>query len=154
MDCSLSGSSVHRDSPGKNTGMGCLALLQDIFPPQRWNPGLPHFRRILYHLSHQGIHSMRMYIWFRHTLHEPPSILKLLSQWGVSGYRCQPFYFIPNTYDTVHLCVLKFQEPCCQGFTLLLTKLHTQVYQLRQSIWVICHARSHWGFLEDVSPGP
>ena len=29
----------------------CLALLQGIFPTQRLNPGLPHCRRILYHLS-------------------------------------------------------------------------------------------------------
>ena len=32
MDCSLPGSSVHEDSPGKNTGMGCHFLLQGIFP--------------------------------------------------------------------------------------------------------------------------
>ena len=40
--------------PGKNTGAGCLALLQGIFPTEGLNPGLPHCRRILYHLSHQG----------------------------------------------------------------------------------------------------
>ena len=34
MDCSPPGSSVHRDSPGKNTGGGCHALLQGIFPTQ------------------------------------------------------------------------------------------------------------------------
>ena len=34
MDCSLPGSSVHGDSPRKNTGMGCCALLQGIFPTQ------------------------------------------------------------------------------------------------------------------------
>ena len=28
MDCSLPGSSVHGESPGKNTGVGCLVLLQ------------------------------------------------------------------------------------------------------------------------------
>ena len=33
-DCSLLGSSVHGDSPGKNTGVGCHALLQGIFPTQ------------------------------------------------------------------------------------------------------------------------
>ena len=54
MDCSLLGSSVHGDSPGKNTGMGFHALLQGIFPTQGLNPGLPHCRWILYHLSHQG----------------------------------------------------------------------------------------------------
>ena len=31
------GSSVHGDSPGKNTGMGCHALLQGIFVTQGWN---------------------------------------------------------------------------------------------------------------------
>ena len=52
MDCSLPGSSVHGDSPGKNTGVGCHFLLQRIFPTQRLNPGLLHCRQIL--LSHQG----------------------------------------------------------------------------------------------------
>ena len=32
MHCSPRGSSVHGDSPGKNTGVGCHALLQGIFP--------------------------------------------------------------------------------------------------------------------------
>ena len=31
IDCSPPGPSVHEDSPGKNTGMGCLTLLQWIF---------------------------------------------------------------------------------------------------------------------------
>ena len=54
MDCSPSGSSVQGDSLGKNTGVGCHALLQGIFPTQGWNPGLLHCRQILYCLSHQG----------------------------------------------------------------------------------------------------
>ena len=47
------GSSVHGNSPGKNTGVGCHALLQEIFPTQGLNPGLPSCRQILYHLSQQ-----------------------------------------------------------------------------------------------------
>ena len=50
MDCSPPGSSVHGNSPGKNTGLGCHALLQGIFPTQGSSPGLPHCRWILYHL--------------------------------------------------------------------------------------------------------
>ena len=46
------GSSVDGDSPGKNTGVGCHALLQGIFPTQGLNLGLLHYKRILYHLSH------------------------------------------------------------------------------------------------------
>ena len=34
--------------------MGSLSRLQGIFPTQGLNPGLPHCRRILYQLSHQG----------------------------------------------------------------------------------------------------
>ena len=33
---------------------GNLSLLQGIFPAQGLNPGLPHCRQILYHLSHKG----------------------------------------------------------------------------------------------------
>jgi len=58
VDCSLPGSSVHQDSPGKNTGVGCHALLQGIFPTQGSNPGLPHCTQILYCLSHQGTPSI------------------------------------------------------------------------------------------------
>ena len=54
MDCGPPGSSVHGHSPSKNNGAGCHALLQGIFPTQGSNPGLPHCRRILYRLSHQG----------------------------------------------------------------------------------------------------
>ena len=40
MDSSPPGSSVHGDSPGKNTGVGCHALLQRIFLTQGSNPHL------------------------------------------------------------------------------------------------------------------
>ena len=54
MDCNPPGSSVLGDSPGKNTGVGCHAFLQGIFPNQGLNPGLSHCRLILYQLSYQG----------------------------------------------------------------------------------------------------
>ena len=42
------------NSPGQNTGVGSLSLLQGIVPTQGSNPGLPHCRQILYQLSHKG----------------------------------------------------------------------------------------------------
>ena len=41
------------NSPGQNTGVGNLSLLQGIFPTQGSNPGLPHCRQILYQLNLQ-----------------------------------------------------------------------------------------------------
>ena len=49
------------NSPGQNSGVGSLSLLQGIFPTQGLNPGLLHCRRILYQLSHQG--SPRILEW-------------------------------------------------------------------------------------------
>ena len=46
MNCGLPGSSVRGDSPGKNTGMGSLSLLQEIFLTQKSNQGLMHCKQI------------------------------------------------------------------------------------------------------------
>ena len=42
------------NSPGQNTGVGSLSLLQQIFPTQELNWGLLHCGWILYQLSYQG----------------------------------------------------------------------------------------------------
>ena len=44
------------NSPGQNTGVGSLSLLQRIFLTHGSNPGLPRCRRILYQLNHKGSH--------------------------------------------------------------------------------------------------
>ena len=73
MDCSQPGSSIHGDSPGKDTGVSSLALLQGIFPTQGSNLGLPHCGQILYCLSHQGspcIHLGLVYFTFMRFVHD------------------------------------------------------------------------------------
>ena len=42
------------NSPDQNTGVGSLALLQQIFPTQELNWGPLHCRQILYQLSFEG----------------------------------------------------------------------------------------------------
>ena len=74
MDYSPPGSSVHTDSPGKNTGMASHALLQGIFPTQGSNSGLLGFRTILYHMSHQG--SPRILEWVDYTFSRGTSQLR------------------------------------------------------------------------------
>ena len=49
------------NSPGQNTRVDSLSLLQGIFPTQGVNQGLPHCRQILYQLSHKG--SLRTLEW-------------------------------------------------------------------------------------------
>ena len=55
MDCKPTRLLCSWDSPGKNTGVGCHALLQGVFLTQGSNPchlRLLHCRQILYPLSH------------------------------------------------------------------------------------------------------
>ena len=49
------------NSPGQNTGVGSLSLLQGTFPTQGSNLGLPHRGQILYQLSYKG--SPRILEW-------------------------------------------------------------------------------------------
>ena len=60
MDWSPPGTSVREDSSGRNTGVGCHALLRGAFN-QGSNPSLPHCRQTPYHLSHQR--SPRIHEW-------------------------------------------------------------------------------------------
>ena len=57
MDCSW-------NSPGQNTGGDRRSLLQGIFTTQGSNQVLPHCRRTLYQLSHEG--SPRILEWVAH----------------------------------------------------------------------------------------
>ena len=50
------------NSPGQNTGVGSLSLLQGILPTQESNPGLPHCRQILCQLS-ESKHQFQFLEW-------------------------------------------------------------------------------------------
>ena len=56
MDGSLPGSSVHGDFPGKNTGVGCHALLQGSSWPRDWpmSPVAPALKADSLLLNHRG----------------------------------------------------------------------------------------------------
>ena len=71
---------------------GCHFLLQGIFPTQGPNPGLPHCRWILYHLSHQGI----PYIWQPLIFFSPLVSLPALC-WRYSSDFCLDYPLLVST---------------------------------------------------------
>jgi len=81
MDCCPPGSSVL--CPGKNTGVGCHALLQGIFPTQGSNPGVPNRRKILYHLSQQG--SDFTFTFHFHALEKEMATHSSVLSWRIPG---------------------------------------------------------------------
>ena len=76
------------NSPGHNTGVGSLSLLQRIFLTQRSNPGLLHYRQILNQLSHKG--SPRILEWVAYPFSSGSS--RPRNQTGVSCIPGRFFY--------------------------------------------------------------
>ena len=103
MNCSPPGSSVHGDSPDKNTGVGCHVLLE-IFPTQGSNPGLSHCRQILYHLSHQG--SPGILEWVAYPFSR--DLLTQESNWGLLHCR-QILYQLSYQGSPVNATVFHFK---------------------------------------------
>ena len=52
------------NSPGQNTGVGSLSLLQGIFLTQKSNWGLLQCRQLLYQLSYQGTSLKTLFLTF------------------------------------------------------------------------------------------
>ena len=111
MDCSPPGSSVHEDSTGKNTEMGCHALLQEIFPTSGLNSGLPHCRRTLYLLSYQGSPNIGIYVCNYELAHTFSPYQRILAQKDLISIRIytssdlvtssKPF---PTSKELAHSC--------------------------------------------------
>ena len=86
------------NSPGQNTGVGSLSLLQGIFPPQGSNPCLPHCRWFLYQLSHKG--SPRILEWIAY-----PSFTESSRPRNWTGVSCIAGGFFTNWAMTeAHIC--------------------------------------------------
>ena len=105
MDCSLPGS-----SPSQNTGGGSRCRLQRIFLDQGSNPGLPHCRRILYHLSHQGSPIWLEGPWkpLPKLSHHWPENLISLTPWGQPLVKCECWlHHVPKTTYTELLLVAR-----------------------------------------------
>ena len=97
--------------PGKNTGVGCHFLLQGIFHTQGLNPGLLHWRQMLYPLSHQrsyliykmepfyNLHILGLYVYLMcilkaHQYYEPESPCVMLEGSTGSITLCLPGIFL------------------------------------------------------------
>ena len=98
----LQADSLPPEPPGKlkNTGVGSLFLLQQIFPSQGLNQSLLHCRWLLYHLSHQGSpenHRLKLY----HMRHNNRTVWTNLSDRRI--YVCNS--------SQLHLC-LQLWVPC------------------------------------------
>ena len=108
------------NSPGQNTGLGSLSLLQVIFPTQEWNRGILHCRQILYQLSYKGS-------W------------KLVK--NMSAVQETPVWFLgwedpPEKSYTLQYCGLENSTDCIvHGVTKSGTQLSNFPFTRRFSLW-------------------
>ena len=106
------------NSPGQNTGVGSLSILQRIFPTQRSHPGLQHCKWILYQLSHKG--RPRILEWVAYPFSSRSSLIQK-SNWGLLHCR-QPLYHLSmrEALDTIctyiyyiYICVCARPHQLC-----------------------------------------
>ena len=65
------------NSPGQNTGVGSLSILQGNFPTLGSNPDLPHCRRILHQLSHKERPGMLEWVAYPFSVNLPDPGIEL-----------------------------------------------------------------------------
>ena len=155
MDCSPPSSSVHGDSPGKNTRVGNHSLHQGIFPTQGWNLGLQHCRQILYHLSHQGgmvsYGQFSIHIW---SLRESWRFGSLQHRWQV-----WPAVPMPHSYPMgpfiicVHVSSWHVLCDSLSDVTLRLPEPISPVNTRTRSTWNVFLSQQWWQVLEHLHSG-
>ena len=111
-DCSPPGSSVHEDSPGKNTGAGCHALLQGIFPTQESNPNLYMGRWVLYHCATREAPSLKI-----------TTTLKTEVKCSTKGLSCQTLTHQDTSKLTCVSGLFKNVGPCVSRHVRLCTSV-------------------------------
>ena len=98
------------NSPGQNTGVGSLSLLQGIFPTQGSNPGLLHCRLILYQMSHKE--SPRILEWVAYPFSSRSSQLR--NRNGV--FFIVGRFFTNRAVREGHWHIVKFTDKQCAVF--------------------------------------
>ena len=118
--------------------MDCHFLLQGIFPTQELNPGLPHCRQTLYHLSHQGMKIMA-------TFKRSCACTATLSTHDATAGHCRPTPPLETpghsqaslAQSLVGTLLLSPGSWCTQGFVCALQESVSPV------LWN-CVIKSHW----------
>ena len=110
MDYRLPSSCVHRDSPGKNIWVLCHALLQGIFPTQGSNPGLPHFRQIIFCLCYQGSSKVSIMVVYTHFWSLLTLNSLLLRFMYMTGSYCELFIFTAHSNSFILPTALPYHQ--------------------------------------------
>ena len=99
--------------------MSCHSLLQEIFLTQGLNPDLPHFRQILYHLSHQGspiYMCVCVYVYI------------YIYIYNFQRSRIGHIYIYTHTYICIYICIWLYTHI----YTYICDYIHTHTH-----IWVL-----------------
>ena len=104
INCSLPGSWVHGDSPGKSTAVGCHALLQGIFPTQGWDPCLLRSCIVVRFFTAESLGNPRVVPFQpkqRHGFSPCPSLYPIVFPIPLAcGTTCSKIFFLVNQKQT------------------------------------------------------
>ena len=122
------------DSPGQNTGVGGLSLLQES------NPGLPGCRRILYQLSHSG--SLKL------GLSPPFYLFSVISVFHFSVFFCA-LLWVTGTgsfYNSIFICLYCVWVSLCK-LSVVVSRVDIYVYTYKHTC---TYTHTHRSWVTDV----
>ena len=117
-----------------NTGVGCHALLQEIFPTQGSKPGLLHCRQIFYCLSHQAL---AQYSMARSTHFEGQKYIQFSSVQSLSHVRLfetpwtaarQASLSITYSWSLLKIMSIELLMPSTISFSVVITRILKKIF--------------------------
>ena len=96
---------LHGDSPGKNIGVGCHAILQGIFPIQRLNPGLLQVDSLLSEPPGKPKNTGVSCLSLLQTVCWSLVISRSIKSVMLSNYLifCHPLLFLPSIFPSIRV---------------------------------------------------
>ena len=133
------------NSPGQNTRVGRLSLLQGIFPTQGSRPRLPHCRRILYQLSYQGSPKIHISLFSR-------SVMSVETPWTSA---CQASLSITNSWSLLKLISIELVMSSnylilCQPL-LLPPSIFPNIRVFSNELVLLTRWSKYWSFSSNIS---
>ena len=125
--------------PGKSTGVGCHFLLQEIFPTQGSNLGLPYCGRVPNQLSHQGSFQTS-WAWNKDAVLSPVKYTKaqrlLEDALTCSVHQTGELNYVIGPANTrLHLWNLAARRFVCRGLTVLCYGSPNKLCLLTAHLW-------------------
>ena len=138
IDCNLPGYPVHGIFQAKVLEWVAISFSRGSSRPRHMNPGLPHCRQTLYHLSHQGSPkelNFFLILWHKNVSNSNKQVLNQIYIFKSQGCKCPKQKCASLNYLLIDA---KMLLRYCFNFIYWLVKFNYEIFELYKVIQCVC----------------